>query len=201
VSSGLKRKELCLIFLALALALGADRFSKAWVLAHLSPGIRTPFLDGLLNFYLVTNTGAAFSLGNNNGDLMKGIALLVTLALAAWSTNRLLKAQRPLPFERLGVGLILGGSAGNLFDRFTQGCVTDFLEFAFVQFPIFNVADALIDVGVGLILIEAFLPEPKAKHSSPCSSSSSSSSSSPSSNTAPPSTAPSGGSNSQNDGK
>lgn len=197
MSSGLKRKELCLIFLALALALGADRLSKAWVLAHLAPGLRTPFLEGFLNFYLVTNTGAAFSLGNQNGDLMKGVAMLVTLGLASWSTVRLLKAQRSLPLERLGVGLVLGGSAGNLYDRFTQGCVTDFLEFAFVQFPIFNVADALIDVGVGLILIEAFLPEPKAKHSSP----SSTSSSSPPSNTASPSTAPSRGSNSQNDGK
>ena len=60
---------------------------------------------------------------------------------------------KPDTLERTGIGFIFGGALGNLLDRFMKGSVTDFLDFAFMTFPVFNVADAMIDVGIGLILI------------------------------------------------
>jgi lipoprotein signal peptidase len=53
----------------------------------------------------------------------------------------------------IGLSCIIGGSLGNLTDRFSQGHVTDFLEFAFFSFPVFNVADTFINIGLGLVLI------------------------------------------------
>ena len=142
--------------LSMALAFCLDRASKNWALAHLNRGDLHVFWPGLIDFDLITNTGAAFSVGHDQGDLMKYIALAVTIILALWSIRRLLKSDRPFYLERIGAGLILGGSLGNLFDRFNQGFVTDFIRFAFIDFPVFNIADALIDVGVALILFEAF---------------------------------------------
>ena len=55
------------------------------------------------------------------------------------------------------MGCLLGGAIGNLIDRYTVGQVTDFLEFTFVSFPVFNVADALIDVGIGCLFIAMYL--------------------------------------------
>lgn len=138
------------------MAFALDRASKQWALAHLDRGDLVVFWPGLIDFDLITNTGAAFSVGHDQGDLMKYIALAVTIILAAWSARRLIKSPRPAYLERIGAGLVLGGSLGNLFDRFSQGFVTDFIRFAFIDFPVFNIADALIDVGVAFILFEAF---------------------------------------------
>jgi len=68
------------------------------------------------------------------------------------------------------MGCILGGAIGNLIDRFNHGQVTDFIEFAFISFPVFNVADALIDVGIVLLFFSIWfepipLEERKPKES------------------------------------
>ena len=55
--------------------------------------------------------------------------------------------------ERIGLGFLFGGACGNLLDRFTIGKVTDFLDFTFINFPVFNMADVFIDIGIGLIII------------------------------------------------
>lgn len=56
--------------------------------------------------------------------------------------------------SRIGFGLIIGGALGNLFDRFSDGLVTDYVSIG--TFPIFNVADSCITIGVGLLLVEAY---------------------------------------------
>ena len=60
----------------MALAFGLDRASKNWALAHLNRGDLHVFWPGLIDFDLITNTGAAFSVGHDQGDLMKYIALV-----------------------------------------------------------------------------------------------------------------------------
>ena len=111
--------------------------------------------------YLTTNTGAAFSLGAGNGYLMTSLATLVTLFLVAWMLRR--EAELVSNLERTGLGLLFGGACGNLFDRFTQGRVTDFLDFTFMDFPIFNTADMFIDVGIALILLSMLLERKASK--------------------------------------
>ncbi len=155
--------ELLFGFLGLAAAFTLDRLSKSWALTHLQASQSTIFLPGLLNLRLVHNTGAAFSLGRDNGQLMTTVAALVTISLVAWMTNRYRRAAHSAPLERIGAGILLGGALGNLYDRFTLGQVTDFLEFSFMTFPIFNVADALIDLGIVLIFF-AMIKEMRQSH-------------------------------------
>ncbi len=97
---------------------------------------------------------------------MTFLASLVTVILIAWYISREKDKIKPDFLERTGIGFILGGALGNLLDRFSKGCVTDFLDFAFIDFPVFNVADAMIDVGIGLVLISMLRQRPEAKEDS-----------------------------------
>jgi signal peptidase II len=137
-----------------------DVVCKEFIRATLSPGEASPFIPGLVRLYLTTNTGAAFSLGAGNGYLMTSLATVVTLFLVAWMLRR--EAELVSNMERVGLGLLFGGACGNLFDRFTQGRVTDFLDFTFMEFPIFNTADIFIDIGIALILISMLMDRRKA---------------------------------------
>jgi signal peptidase II len=72
--------------------------------------------------------------------------------------RRYLVSASPLTsgLEQFGMSIIIGSALGNLSERFVYGHVTDFLEFAFIKFPVFNLADVLIDTGVALILISVY---------------------------------------------
>lgn len=146
-----------LILFVSALCVTADQSSKHWALANLTHGQPQPFLPGFIRFMLTANPGAAFSLGNQNGQLMGIVATVLSIAILSWIIKRIVSTE-PLPVvEQIGMGCLFGGAVGNLIDRYTRGQVTDFLEFAFVSFPVFNVADALIDVGIGCLFIAMYL--------------------------------------------
>lgn len=142
---------------AVVFCIVADQLSKLWAVNNLVHNVSESFIPGLLKFTLTTNPGAAFSLGHNNGAFMGTVAGVLTLALAFWVYKRSKTSPPPNTVEAMGMGCVLGGAIGNLIDRAVQGQVTDFIEFAFMDFPIFNVADALIDVGIGLVFIGMFI--------------------------------------------
>lgn len=146
--------------LAAMICLGADYITKRWAEQNLLGHESVAFIPGVLNLSLTTNTGAAFSIGKDSGILMTVLAGLVTVVLVAWYISREKDEVKPDFLERTGIGFILGGALGNLLDRFSKGCVTDFLEFAFMEFPVFNVADAMIDVGIGFVLISMLRHRP-----------------------------------------
>ncbi|MDP3509679.1 MAG: signal peptidase II [Candidatus Melainabacteria bacterium] len=146
--------QLFTVVISAVIAFSLDRVAKLWALSHLIFGEDSVFWPGILQFRLTNNTGAAFSLGRDHAPLMTIIATVYTIVFICWALNRLLKASAFAALERVGVGLIIGGACGNLYERYSQGCVTDFIEFAFINFPIFNVADALIDVGLVLIFVD-----------------------------------------------
>lgn len=132
-----------------------DVISKQWARTHLVSGITQQLIPGIIQLTLTANTGAAFSLGSGNAILMSSLATVMTLALIAWSIKRELTESSVPLIDRIGMGCLLGGAFGNLFDRLARGRVTDFLEFGFVSFPVFNAADALIDVGIGLLILSS----------------------------------------------
>ncbi|WP_290648247.1 signal peptidase II [Aquisalimonas sp.] len=112
----------------------------------------------VLNLTLSYNPGAAFSLLGDAGGwqrwLFTGIALAVSVGLIIW-------LRRLPPWERWqtwGLSLILGGAIGNVIDRIAYGHVIDFIHVHWRDwhYPIFNVADSAITIGVVLILIHAF---------------------------------------------
>lgn len=115
------------------------------------------------------NNGALFGLGNGFGMTANGffavVSLLAAIAIIVWSI-RVKVAGDVVLFTALG--LILGGTLGNLFDRIIFHGVRDFLDFYWFRFPVFNVADCCLVCGAGLLLIQAMWPaKMEAKQQSP----------------------------------
>ncbi len=134
----------------------ADRLIKWWAIGALA---EEPFGVEILPFFnlvLVWNRGISFGMFGGGALppwLLGAIAVAVILALVVWLRRvetRLLAAT---------IGLVIGGAAGNVIDRFRFGAVADFLDLHWGDYhwPAFNLADAAITVGVVILLIDALL--------------------------------------------
>ncbi|BFH12911.1 lipoprotein signal peptidase [Paenibacillus dendritiformis] len=117
------------------------------------------------NFFLITshrNTGAAFSILEDQRWFFVIVTIVVAIGII-WYMYKIRHQQgHILP---IGLSLILGGALGNFLDRLLTGEVVDFLQFNFgtYTFPIFNVADMGITIGVGLVLLDAMLSVKREK--------------------------------------
>lgn len=125
-----------------------DQASKAVVTAWLGPGSperRWEVLGRFLAVEYVENTGAAFGVLRGQGALISVVAAVILVAVVAgfW------RAATRSPWLSFGLGLVVGGAAGNLIDRALLGYVVDFV--AVGTWPKFNAADAAITVGVLLL--------------------------------------------------
>ena len=133
-----------------------DQVSKAWILGMgMIPGESVRVLP-FFKLSLVYNPGISFGLLAASGAgrwLLVLFALAVVIAVGVWARS----LTKPLP--AVALGLIMGGALGNnIIDRVRFGRVTDFLDFSGLGFPwVFNVADAAINVGVAVLLIEVLL--------------------------------------------
>lgn len=140
-----------------ALIVVTDQIVKVIVRGRLELHDSIAVVPGFFNLTRVHNTGAAF--GFLDGvDLPFKTAVLALVAVAALVglaayAAALAPAQR---LTRLGLTIIIGGAAGNLIDRVAYGYVLDFFDFQFGgwHFWAFNVADAAITVGVGLMVLD-----------------------------------------------
>lgn len=127
------------LLLSFAAVLIADRMSKLLALNLLGESL--PLIPGIFHLTLTINTGAAFSILSGKNTFLIFLSVLVIIFIM-YSYFR-------LPLSRVtsaSVGLILGGAMGNLIDRFLYGGIVDFFDFRI--FPIFNVADSAISLGV-----------------------------------------------------
>ena len=128
-----------------------DQWTKLLAVRDLMPIGSTVLLDGILGLRYVENTGAAFG-------MLKGqrwfFIILSTAAIIAISIY-LVKCRKTVP-PLLGISLamIVGGGIGNQIDRIANGYVVDFLEFLFMDFAIFNVADCFVTVGAFLVIFD-----------------------------------------------
>jgi lipoprotein signal peptidase len=86
-----------------------------------------------------------------------GVSILAAAGIVVWATRRSTAADGWLS---AALGLILGGTIGNLFDRIVFNGVRDFLYFYKIEWPVFNVADCCLVVGAGMLLAHAFLFAP-----------------------------------------
>ncbi len=139
------------------IVLGLDQWTKSLVVAHLGPagfGPQISLIGQYLVLFYIRNQGAAFSMFETNGPVL---IVLITLAVAViiYLYARIVNTGS-LPYK-LVFGLIIGGAAGNLLDRFTHGSVVDFIWFRIPQigfsFAVFNLADSAISIGVILLFI------------------------------------------------
>ncbi len=138
-------------WIALA-AFAADRAAK--LLWDRIPREGLVLVPGVLGLYPVRNTGAAFS-------LLSGVPWLTALlgVLAVAGAFLFLRGKTLRGMTAAGLMLMLGGAAGNMADRILAGSVPDMFELLFVRFAVFNVADACLVAGCGLVIIDLFRGE------------------------------------------
>jgi len=133
-------------FLIALLVVAADQLSKIWVRSNI-PFRESLFEVGFFRLTHVQNTGAAFGLFQGQSFLLSIVAMVGIAVFLVYT----LVIYRGFPFldnmpNRVAVGLVLGGTVGNLIDRLRFGYVTDFIDFGF--WPAFNVADSAVTVGI-----------------------------------------------------
>jgi signal peptidase II len=141
-----------LFWLAAIIGLILDRISKELVVQKLAEHETFPILSGIFHFTYVINTGAAFSVFRNGVNWLRWLSLIVSLGLIIFA----LITPRIRTIEQLGYGFILAGALGNGIDRFVLGYVIDFLDFRLINFPVFNIADICINIGIICLLIASF---------------------------------------------
>ena len=153
----MRLKQGCRLFWLALIAFALDRATKVWSLT-LEGGVEA--VPGLLNFRPVRNYGAAFGVFAGKQALLSALVLLLCAAVLFI----LLRFPRMANAGRAGLWLILAGGLSNLYDRLRYGYVIDFLEFGFVRFPVFNVADVCVVVGCALTFIALLRAEGGKPH-------------------------------------
>ncbi len=153
------RRRVALGLLAAGLVLAADQASKQWVLHGLDlPGRGSVAVVPGLDLTMVWNQGVTFGLfraGTQLGAvLLAAVAVAVVAVLLAW----LRRAENALVATALGA--VAGGAVGNILDRLRYGAVVDFIHAhaGGWSWYVFNVADAAICCGVGLLLVDGLRP-------------------------------------------
>lgn len=137
--------------------LGFDQLTKWVALEVLDLPARPIAVTPFFNLVMVWNRGVSFgmldSLGTVAPWLLSGLAVAVVIGLLFW----LRRSEHAL--VATGLGLVIGGALGNVIDRLRYGAVVDFLDFhvAGWHWPAFNLADAGICVGAGLIVVDGLL--------------------------------------------
>ena len=126
-----------------------DQISKLLVLLTLGFSRSKNIVPNLLNFTLVKNKGAAFSLFSNSTNFLTVTSIIASLFLI----TIILKAPPKSYWTFMGLAYLLGGTVGNGIDRLFKGYVLDFLELVPINFPIFNVADVSINIAIICFII------------------------------------------------
>ncbi len=139
-----------------ALTLLADQITKAAVVANLNLYEDWTPIAALGDFFEITytqNTGAAFGLFPTASNIFLVIAFIASAAIIYY--YRQIRGNAWL--LRAGMGLMMGGALGNAIDRVTRGFVVDFLHVFYepigFNYPVFNLADSGIVIGVGLLIL------------------------------------------------
>lgn len=132
-----------------------DQISKIFILDVMNPPQTIEVLP-FANIVLAYNKGVSFSMMSNGSIYAPYILAIVALLICAGLVWWMMKEKDK--WTRVGIALIIGGSIGNVIDRFLYGAVVDFVDLhAFgYHWPAFNVADSAICIGAFLILLRAF---------------------------------------------
>jgi signal peptidase II len=149
--------RLPLFYFVALVVLALDQITKWWISSTMSRGESRSVIGDVFRLTYVHNDGAAFGLdlGGRWAFVTVTVAVILFIVFSYSRTER-----RALP--RWALALVLGGALGNLVDRIRIGEVIDFFQFgvAGVYWPIFNVADIGVSVGVGLLAVHLFRKEP-----------------------------------------
>ena len=156
--SFLKTRKYPLLFVITFVSLALDQWTKLLVIQRFRLGETISIIPEFFNLTYVRNTGAAFGMFAQADPAFRVPFFLIVPFVALLAIGNLF---RKLPDHDVwgssALSLVVGGAVGNLIDRARLGYVVDFLDFHWkfqVHFPAFNVADAAICVGVGLLMLD-----------------------------------------------
>ena len=142
----------CVLF---ALLLTLDLVSKHLIDKSLGTvGASKEIIHGFISFIYVHNSGAAWGIFSGRPIFLIIISIIVIALFIAFYVLRLRKFKDKISlWLSVSLGFIAGGCFGNLIDRIAFGYVRDFINFDFMNFPVFNVADICLTVGIILLFI------------------------------------------------
>ena len=127
-----------------------DQLTKSMFAGQQPGGILAGPFAGLIDIRLVHNTGGAWGIFSGNTVALGVFSVVVCVAIAVFF---FVTVRQATGVQVVSFALIVAGGIGNAIDRFTQGFVTDFIEFSFIDFPVFNVADIGVTCGCILTMI------------------------------------------------
>ena len=130
--------------LLLAACIAGDQLLKYWVVRHLEIGQSAAFLPGLVRLTRLHNTGAAWGSFSGSSALLTAVTAVLLVAVAWLVLKKVIRH----PLGLCAAMLVLGGGIGNMIDRICRGYVVDMFDLEFMSYPIFNLADCFVVVGV-----------------------------------------------------
>ena len=132
-----------IIFFGLVL----DRLTKIYATNNF---IEHPIEGPIINLTYLENRGAAFGILQDKRIFF----LLITVAIVFYLLYHFYKTYRTNPrILNVALAMIISGALGNFYDRLVNGFVVDFIEFSFISFPVFNIADIFVTLGCALMII------------------------------------------------
>lgn len=141
---------LSIIFLILI-----DQISKIWAVNTLMSGTDIQIIEGVFHLHYISNYGAAWGMLSGKQGFLIIFTSIIIIGMIYYMTQ--LPHTKEGLWTKIALIMIISGAIGNLIDRITLGYVRDFLYFILIDFPIFNVADILVVVGVAVLLIAIFI--------------------------------------------
>lgn len=145
--------------LLIILLVAADQLSKLLALNYLKPIGSFPLLGSFLELNFQTNTGAAFSMLQNQRWLFIAVTVIMVLAGLYFLFAKKLKSR----WGNVALCLIIAGGLGNLIDRIFRHYVVDFVYFRSINFAVFNLADSFVVVGAIILCLFIFISEGRQK--------------------------------------
>lgn len=140
--------------IAFILLAAADQLTKYAVCVYLKPRRGLELIPGVFQLYYLENRGAAFGILNNRQIFFIAAALALTVIICCVYV-RIPEDRRYIPLRFVCV-MLAAGAVGNMIDRIFRGYVVDFLYFSLIDFPVFNVADCYVCIGVALLVLLLF---------------------------------------------
>ena len=145
--------------------IGLDQLTKLIAINRLKPIGTFPIIEDVFHFTFTTNDGMAFGMLDNQRWIFLTISTITIIIMGIiLYTGRLSNK-----LYTVSVSMIISGGIGNMIDRLTTGEVVDFLDFRLINFAIFNIADTIVCIGAGILILAMVLDiikESKMKKSS-----------------------------------
>lgn len=139
-----------LVPISILLLLGIDQVVKYWAETSLRMNGEIQLWPGVFHFVYVENRGAAFGMMQGKQTLFIIVTTLVLVGIV-WYWRQIPKNKTGL-WMKIALILVISGAIGNLIDRIWLGYVRDMFYFSLIDFPVFNIADICVVVGVMLLI-------------------------------------------------